>query len=1036
MTLPLRILMVEDDDADAELIFLRLAKEGFQVSWECVKTEAAYRAALGRPCDLILADWNLPQFSGLAALRIRRDCAISLPFIIISGSIGEEAAVEAMRAGAFDYISKDHLNRLGQSIHNALEQQRLVEEKRSAETFLRQSEEQYHILFETMPTGIVVLDGSGRMLSINPAALEMIGASLETLRNGVVFDLDYKMVDESGRELTIDEQPMLVALRTGRPVHRQMIGFFNEKEGRFRWVQTTAIPQLFDAQGKAGQLTVIFNDITELREAQENLRDTHQQLLALFQSSPLGISAVDREGRVQLWSAAAERLFGWSQQEVIGKELPIVPPHMVEEVRQQIREEIAGLPRIGMETIRQQKDGTTLEVSISTSPLRDPYGNISGSMAIYENITYRKQAEARLHLLSTALEAAANAIVITNQAGEIEWVNPAWSKLTGYSAQEVLKKTPRVLNSGRHERQFYQNLWQTILSGQVWRSEVTNQRKDGTLYTEDEMITPLVDEHGKITHFIGIKQDITARKQREHELKTMATMSAALRSAADRNEMLPIILDQLISLLHVDAATIEMLDPTSGELVIELGRGHWAPVTGARIARGQGLSAVVLATRQPYLNNAIQKDPRIFHPELFDKLSSAAGTLLMVQNKVLGLLWIGSHHPFTSQDVRLLTASADIAANAIHRATLHEQTEYRLRQLTALRTIDQAITSSFDLDKILKIFVEQVATHLGVDAAAVFLFQPKTFTLEFHSGYGFLHPDMPQPSIPLGEVHTKGALVGSLASHSAALSFADEDLRRKAMFEAENFAFHFAVPVVVKNELKGILEVFHRSRLNPTHEWLQFLEAFANQIAIGIDNTQMFKGLEQSNLDLTLAYDATIAGWSHAMDLRDQETEHHTRRVTELTLKIAKIMGISPEMIVHIQRGALLHDIGKLGVPDNILRKPGKFTDEEWAIMRQHPQYAYDMLVSIPYLHPALDIPYYHHEKWDGSGYPKGLKGEEIPFAARIFAIADVYDALTSDRPYRKAWSQERTLQYIRDEVGKQFDPQVAAVFFGLFESE
>ena len=180
---------------------------------------------------------------------------------------------------------------------------------------------------------------------------------------------------------------------------------------------------------------------------------------------------------------------------------------------------------------------------------------------------------------------------------------------------------------------------------------------------------------------------------------------------------------------------------------------------------------------------------------------------------------------------------------------------------------------------------------------------------------------------------------------------------------------------------------------------------------------------------LLTAYDATIAGWSLAMDLRDKETEGHTRRVTELTVLLARELGVNDVEIQHIKRGALLHDIGKLGVPDSILLKAGKLSDEEWTIMRKHPIYAFEMLAPIEYLHPALDIPYYHHEKWDGTGYPRGLKGEEIPLAARIFAVVDVWDAITSDRPYRAAWSREKALNYILENSGSHFDPKIVEIF-------
>jgi putative two-component system response regulator len=194
--------------------------------------------------------------------------------------------------------------------------------------------------------------------------------------------------------------------------------------------------------------------------------------------------------------------------------------------------------------------------------------------------------------------------------------------------------------------------------------------------------------------------------------------------------------------------------------------------------------------------------------------------------------------------------------------------------------------------------------------------------------------------------------------------------------------------------------------------------------------------LQEAHTRLLDAYEATIEGWSHAMDLRDRETEGHSRRVTDLTVKMATKFGMSDQELVYVRRGALLHDMGKLGIPDSILQKPDKLTDEDWKIMRKHPQFAYDILYPVEYLRAALDIPYCHHEKWDGTGYPRGLNGEEIPISARIFAIVDVWDALTSDRPYRPAWGREETLAYIREQAGKHFDPSLVDLFFKVIEED
>ncbi|MCX7950211.1 MAG: HD-GYP domain-containing protein, partial [Treponemataceae bacterium] len=222
----------------------------------------------------------------------------------------------------------------------------------------------------------------------------------------------------------------------------------------------------------------------------------------------------------------------------------------------------------------------------------------------------------------------------------------------------------------------------------------------------------------------------------------------------------------------------------------------------------------------------------------------------------------------------------------------------------------------------------------------------------------------------------------------------------------------------------------------PSPEWREFFENLAGQGAIAVENTQLLESLNKNLVLMQVTYDATIEGWAKALELRDRETEGHSERVTALTLLIAQVMGVSSEELTYVRWGALLHDVGKLGVPDSILLKPGPLTEEEWAIMRKHPLHAYEMMRNIPYLQRALDIPLYHHERFDGKGYPMGLEGKKIPLAARIFAVVDVYDALTSDRPYRKAWPKEKALKYISEESGKAFDPEVVEVFLQIMERE
>jgi len=242
------------------------------------------------------------------------------------------------------------------------------------------------------------------------------------------------------------------------------------------------------------------------------------------------------------------------------------------------------------------------------------------------------------------------------------------------------------------------------------------------------------------------------------------------------------------------------------------------------------------------------------------------------------------------------------------------------------------------------------------------------------------------------------------------------------------------VPIKIAERVIGVISIESEkpNAFNDSDERL--VTTLAAEAAIAIENAQLFDGLKKSNIDLLSAYDATIEGWSRALDLRDKETEGHTQRVTEMTVILAQAFGIIKDEQVQVRWGALLHDIGKMGVPDEILFKPGALTDEEWVAMRKHPTFAYEMLVPIQYLQQALDIPYCHHEKWDGTGYPRGLKGEDIPLTARIFAIVDVWDALRSDRPYRAAWSKKKVREHIRALSGTHFDPQVVDVFLKTIE--
>jgi putative nucleotidyltransferase with HDIG domain len=459
-----------------------------------------------------------------------------------------------------------------------------------------------------------------------------------------------------------------------------------------------------------------------------------------------------------------------------------------------------------------------------------------------------------------------------------------------------------------------------------------------------------------------------------------------------------------------------------------------------------GFSGQVLQTGLPVLVSAdalVQARPSldlVFEP-YFDRfgIESLLCVPLRGQGQAMGTLTIlrdTGEQPFSLSDQSFLQELADRTGLAIINTSLYADSLRRLDYVQALREIDMAITGSVDLHVTLRVILEKAMAQLHMDAVDVLTFNPHAQTLNFIAGRGFRTRALQGISIRLGQYYTGRAALERRPVYIPNLLESQEWPERGHLLANEGFISCYVMPLLSKGQIKGVMEVFSHSEMLLDQEWQDFLESISGQAAIAIDNATLFDDLQRSNVELKLAYDATIEGWSRALDLRDRETEGHTKRVTEMTERLAQTVNVSDADLVHIRRGALLHDIGKMGVPDYILLKTGKLNEEEWVIMRKHPQYAYDMLAPITYLRPALDIPYCHHERWDGAGYPRGLKGEQIPLAARIFAVVDVWDATTAGRIYHPPWPKNEALKYIYSLSGKQFDPMVVECFIEAFHDE
>ena len=358
-----------------------------------------------------------------------------------------------------------------------------------------------------------------------------------------------------------------------------------------------------------------------------------------------------------------------------------------------------------------------------------------------------------------------------------------------------------------------------------------------------------------------------------------------------------------------------------------------------------------------------------------------------------------------------------------------EQMQCQLRRLAALHSIDAAITASFDLKVTLAVILRQIINQMGADAADILVLNPNTHMLEYAAGQGFQTKKAQRLPLMIGQ-----GFAGKAALERRTISIPDlgnQPHNSIFVFDLiqEKFANYYAVPLIAKGQVIGVLETYHRSLLQPDDDWLDFLGTIAGQTAVAIDSASLFQDLQRTKGELNLAYDAAIESWAQVLELSNRESETHAARVVELTLKLAHSMGIAERDLIHFRRGALLHDLGNLGVPESILNKPSALDEAELKIIQSHPQLAYQLLSSVNYLAPALDIPHYHHERWDGSGYPDGLCEEQIPFPARVFAVVDVYDAMTSARPYRQAWSHQAAMEYLQLSSGKLFDPGVVKAF-------
>ncbi|MBN1303433.1 MAG: GAF domain-containing protein [Anaerolineales bacterium] len=530
-----------------------------------------------------------------------------------------------------------------------------------------------------------------------------------------------------------------------------------------------------------------------------------------------------------------------------------------------------------------------------------------------------------------------------------------------------------------------------------------------------------------------------AEQRRVGRLMNLQQLGTELAKYRTERELLDYVVSHVANLADSPVCTVLMLDEGHQELVLAAQVGlPKAAYLGLRVPLTLPAFLEVIQGARPMIVPDIDHDmPELREFLVHPDINAFYAYPLVRDHQVRGVLTLSSIEPHRPSQAEISTYEvlAKLVIAHMENTRLIEGMDRSLRQIASLRRIDMAISSSFDITMTLNVLLEQLVIQVNVDAADILKFSNSEASLKYISGRGFRTQSLSGANVRMGTGYAGRVALERRILQVQDIALGHIESPRALAFADEGFVSYIGLPLIAKGQIKGVMEIYQRKPLDLDQDSIDFLETLAGQAAIAIDNAELFTDLQRSNTDLMLAYDITLEGWANALELKDKDTEGHTRRVVELTISMAQSVGVKDEDLVYMRWGAILHDIGKIGVPDEILLKPASLTEEEMDVIRKHPVFAYDMLSPISYLRHAVDIPYCHHEKWDGSGYPRGLQGAQIPLAARIFSLVDVYDALTSDRPYRPAWSREKVVAYIREQTGKQFDPSLVGSFIDLVES-
>ncbi len=849
-------------------------------------------------------------------------------------------------------------------------------ERKQAGQALRRSEFRYRQLFETAPVGIFMIAPQGEILEANPAVLQILGSpSLEATRaiNTLTFPLLVKVGFSANLRKCFESAQFYVAECT-----------YTSKWGKAIYVRYALTP-ILDDNGRPILVQALIEDITEAKQAEDALQLRDRLLQGAAKATHLLITEPDLDQAMpavlQLLgqAAGADRAYVFRNH---------TDPHSGEVFMSQVFEWISS--------------GISSEI-VNPDLQNLPYDILTPNL-------FEILSQGRPFISS------------------VEKLDP--------TSQQILKEQGilSILLAPIHVQG---NFW-----GYIGFDDCTLHRE--WRETEAAILQAAASSLGAAIGRKHAEEEIVSLnlslQRRAEQLSLLYEAGLTLNHALNVQDQLTALSQIALQALRAENSVFFRYDAVHNEIYYEVGVGRNADADAlrhlrVRVGDERGLIGWIAQQRKPFYLPDVSTDERwiTINPEF----RSALWAPVEHDERLLGLISIVSTRldAFTTDDQRLLMLFANQVAVALDKLLLFEAERQAREFAETLSQASATLTSTLDSEFILDRLLDQAGRVIPNDAANLRLIKDGQVYVTRWRGYdsfgaeNLIHQQMlPLDSYPLFRdiLETKQPLV---------IPDTQKDARWINRPGLEWQRSHVTAPICARDSVIGFLSMYSATAglYSPIHA--KRLGVFANHVAIALENARAFAQMQAWNVELSNAYEATIAGWSRALELRDKETKGHSDRVTHLAVRLARQIGFIEEEITHFRRGVLLHDIGKMVVPDYILLKPEKLDEEEWSVMRQHPAYAYQMLSGIPFLAHAVDIPYCHHENWDGSGYPRRLKGEQIPLSARIFAIVDVWDALTSDRPYHPAWLPEAVCSYIRTQSGIRFDPKIVEEFFKLLDA-